>query len=167
VIKGPWKMSYNRTSWASWDWVEILAGMRDLSCNADFVLKWWNTFKILALSDWSREHWDIPCCLFLGASIVAPLDLRLAVSSQESGSRFVFSNKGDFFPDTQLRVLGAAQHGTEEQTRLWMGGYAVCNDWVSWCSSAFLSCSPNVSPSNYYEYDQKKADKVSSAQYFA
>jgi len=25
---------------------------------------------------------------------------------QESGSRFVFSNKGDFFPDTQLRVLG-------------------------------------------------------------
>ena len=27
---------------------------------------------------------------------------------QESGSRLVFSNKGDFFPDTQLRVLGAA-----------------------------------------------------------
>eukprot|EP00438_Fugacium_kawagutii_P021817 Skav230867 [mRNA] locus=scaffold1335:224296:235768:- [translate_table: standard] len=25
---------------------------------------------------------------------------------EESGSRLVFSNKGDFFPDTQLRVLG-------------------------------------------------------------
>lgn len=29
-----------------------------------------------------------------------------AMRMQESGSRLVFSNKGDFFPDTQLRVLG-------------------------------------------------------------
>ena len=26
---------------------------------------------------------------------------------QESGARLVFSNKGDFFPETMLRVLGA------------------------------------------------------------
>lgn len=37
---------------------------------------------------------------------------------EESGTRLVFSNKGDFFPDTQLRVLGVPRPSLEQIDRL-------------------------------------------------
>ena len=48
----------------------------------------------------------VDCSDRCAATCPDPCKRRSLAPEQESGARLIFSNKGDFFPDTLLRVLG-------------------------------------------------------------